>query len=69
MTNDFPPQAAVGSADATMVIVESKPFLAFDNWMDEQLEILVARWIHTAAPNASRFERRRQQLADRSRLA
>jgi hypothetical protein len=33
---------------------ESKSFDAFDKWMDEQVELLVAQWIHTAAPNAQR---------------
>jgi hypothetical protein len=30
--------------------------------MDAQLEQLVARWIHTAAPNASRIVRIQQQF-------
>jgi hypothetical protein len=30
----------------------------FDQWMDEQLELLVAEWIHTAAPNAQRPSKR-----------
>jgi hypothetical protein len=29
-------------------------FRRFDEWMDRQLALLVARWAHTAAPNASR---------------
>lgn len=35
----------------------------FDQWMDQQLAALVAKWAHAAAPNASRprptFRRRR----------
>ena len=27
-------------------------FRRFDQWMDEQLAALVARWAHAAAPNA-----------------
>ncbi len=38
-------------------------FRRFDQWMDEQLAALVARWAHAAAPCASRprpvFRRRR----------
>ncbi len=30
----------------------------FDQWMDEQLELLVAEWIHAAAPNAQRASKR-----------
>jgi L-arabinose isomerase len=61
MTNDFLSQSAA-KADATLVVAESKSFVAFGHWMDEQLDQLVARWIHTAAPNASRWERRQQRL-------
>jgi len=43
--------------DATMVVAESESFVAFDLWMDAQLDRLVAQWIHTAAPNASRPDR------------
>ena len=32
---------------------------AFGVWIDGELEKLVARWIHLAAPNASRLVRRR----------
>ncbi len=41
-------------ADLTLVVVESQSFAAFDRAMDDQLAKLVAKWIHTAAPNASR---------------
>jgi len=38
-------------------------FLQFDQWMDQQLAALVAKWVHAAAPIASRprppFRRRR----------
>ena len=40
--------------ESTLVVAESKCFAEFDQWMDEHLEQLVAQWIHTAAPNASR---------------
>jgi hypothetical protein len=30
----------------------------FGLWMDAELEKLVARWVHLAAPNASRLNRR-----------
>ena len=38
-------------------------FRRFDQWMDQQLAALVARWAHAAAPRASRprpaFRRRK----------
>jgi hypothetical protein len=33
-------------------------YASFDIWMDEQLQQLVARWAHLAAPNASRPPRK-----------
>ena len=39
--------------------VEEPNYEAFGTWMDGELEKLVARWIHLAAPNASRPSRRR----------
>jgi hypothetical protein len=32
-------------------------FRRFDQWMDQQLAALVARWAHAAAPRASRPRR------------
>ena len=61
MTKDF--LASLESRDRdTLVVAESKSFVAFDQWMDEQLVNLVAKWIHTAAPNANRFELMRQRF-------
>jgi hypothetical protein len=58
MTNDTPRDPLTTQTDEpTMVLVESKPFVDFDQWMDEQLDELVARWVHTAAPNAARASR------------
>ena len=59
MTHDFSSDSG-GSQDqeqTALVVEESKSFAEFDHAMDEQLERLVARWIHTAAPNASRVSR------------
>jgi hypothetical protein len=50
--------------DQALIIAESKSFELFDQWMDAQLADLVARWIHTAAPNASRP---RNNWSDRAR--
>jgi len=44
-------------------VVELKSFADFDRWMDEQLELLVARWAPLAAPNASRIPTPRQRGA------
>jgi hypothetical protein len=42
-------------------------FRRFDQWMDQQLALLVARWAHLAAPNASKPRRtlRRRKLRRR----
>ena len=37
----------------TTVALESEPFVAFEQWMDQELDKLVARWLPFAAPNAS----------------
>jgi hypothetical protein len=42
--------------DATLVVAASESFVAFDEWMDVQLAQLVAKWAHTAAPNAHRAQ-------------
>jgi hypothetical protein len=57
MTNDTPLNPLTAQVEPTMVLVESKPFVDFDQWMDEQLDELVARWLHAAAPNAARASR------------
>ena len=35
------------------VKVASEPYQEFTRWLDRELEQLVARWAHAAAPNAS----------------
>ncbi|MBI3839761.1 MAG: hypothetical protein HY288_17705 [Planctomycetia bacterium] len=56
MTHDYSANASVSrKEDATLVVAESKSFVAFNEWMDDQLAHLVAQWIHTAAPNANRL--------------
>ena len=37
---------------------EEQALEVFGQWMDSELEKLVARWIHLAAPNAQRPSRR-----------
>jgi hypothetical protein len=57
MTHDFSSNTSVSrKEDAILVVAESKSFVAFDAWMDDQLARLVAQWIHAAAPNANRLE-------------
>ncbi len=41
--------------DVAMVVLESTSYQEFDQWMDVELERLVARWIDSAAPNAGRM--------------
>ena len=36
---------------------EEQALADFGRWLDAELDVLVARWIHLAAPNASRRER------------
>jgi hypothetical protein len=65
MTNDSPLKPLTARDDEpTMVIVESQPFVDFDQWMDGQLDNLVARWIHLAAPNAARVRRVSSRLTE-----
>jgi hypothetical protein len=60
MTHDFSSGSASPQEQTALVVEESKSFAEFDHAMDEQLERLVALWIHTAAPNASRVPRARK---------
>ena len=64
MTHDFSSDTGSSQeqAQTALVVEESKSFAEFDHAMDEQLERLVARWIHTAAPNASRVSRTRKDF-------
>jgi hypothetical protein len=48
----FPPGPR--DEDATLVVLDSEPYVQFEAWMDGELERLVARWIHAAAPNSNR---------------
>ena len=49
--------SALHREDTALVVAESQSFTDFGLWMDAELDRLVARWIHTAAPNASRSVR------------
>jgi hypothetical protein len=64
MTHDFSSGSASPQEQeqTALVVEESKSFAEFDHAMDEQLERLVALWIHTAAPNASRVSRVQKML-------
>jgi hypothetical protein len=54
--------SVIRKQDTTLVSANSESFATFDQWMDVQLDLLVAQWIHTAAPNASRVERNQRRL-------
>jgi hypothetical protein len=41
-----------------VVELEEARYEVFGEWLDVELEKLVARWIHLAAPNASRPSRK-----------
>jgi hypothetical protein len=60
--NDLPEKndhRVVASAQTSATIAaEELASEAFGQWLDVELEKLVARWIHLAAPNATRSVRR-----------
>ena len=64
MTHDFSSNSASPQEQEQMalVVVVWLCFAEFDQAMDEQLERLVALWIHTAAPNASRVSRSQKKF-------
>lgn len=49
------PDAAIGHETVPARPEPEPDFTALDEWMDAELEKLVARWVHLAAPNASRI--------------
>jgi hypothetical protein len=64
MTHDSSISQPISLKDeTTLVVAESKSFVDFDQWMDCQLEQLVAQWIHTAAPNAQRADRHSRRFS------
>jgi hypothetical protein len=65
MTQNSLPGPVSPKPDTTEVARAIKSFADFDHWMDGQLEELVARWIHTAAPNADRYWRIGRRLPRR----
>ncbi len=67
MTNESLSHRPDGKGIA-LVVEGSQSFDVFDQWMDSQLEQLVARWIHTAAPNASRVQRGPVQIGNAGQI-
>jgi hypothetical protein len=57
MKYDFVPSRPSRKRDAARILKELQSFAAFDRWMDEQLDKLVAQWSHAAAPNSNRVWR------------
>jgi hypothetical protein len=49
--------AALDTANPEFSEAEEQALNEFSQWMDGELEQLVARWAHLAAPNASRRAR------------
>jgi len=54
--------AALESQVAELTPAEEQALEEFGNWLDGELDRLVARWIHCAAPNASHRERVARRL-------
>ncbi len=46
--------SAVEASLVAMTAAEEKALAEFSCWMDSELEKLVARWSHLAAPNAAK---------------
>jgi hypothetical protein len=65
MTHDFLSDKLSPKQDAARVAEALKSFAEFDHWMDDQLDLLVAQWIHAAAPNANRISRIRMSARSR----
>jgi hypothetical protein len=62
MTNDKSLESpAARKAATTMTVAKTESFDAFDAWMDIELDRLVARWAHAAAPNANWPTQNRRQ--------
>jgi hypothetical protein len=49
--------SAIETEVAQLTAAEEQALAEFGHWLDGELDRLVARWIHLAAPNASRGER------------
>ncbi len=54
--------AAIETEAAQFSAAEELALNEFGRWLDGELEQLVARWIHLAAPNASRRERNLRRM-------
>ena len=65
MVHDFLPSPPSRKRDAAQIAQEFRSFAAFDRWMDDQLDRLVAKWMHAAAPSASRIWRIERKLRRR----
>ncbi len=57
---DERPEFEQGTELAATATAEDLAFQTFDAWMDTQLDELVKRWRHLAAPNAERHAGRRR---------
>ena len=68
MTQNSKTRWAADDLDIIAAIADLKSFATFDHWMDEQLTALVDRWVHTAAPNANRFELVQRQFGRQTQV-
>ena len=60
---DSSPRREARDHSDVLVNVASKSYREFSRWMGHELEKLVARWSHVAAPSVSRKPRFRFRLA------
>ncbi len=68
MTPNAKTRWSVDEQDIVSAVAELKSFAAFDRWMDDQLTALVDRWIHSAAPNANRYELAQRHFGRRTQI-
>jgi len=61
MTHESIPSPKPVKRETIQILEQSESYALFDRWIDEQLEQLVAKWIHRAAPN-SKFAANRQKF-------
>jgi hypothetical protein len=54
--------SAIETEVVRLTAAEEQALAEFGRWLDGELDQLVARWIHLAAPNAARRERATRRL-------
>jgi len=60
MTHELPSDDVGGGPtdESGRAVAAAEPYAKFGEWIDRELDKLVARWSHWAAPNANRPRRK-----------